>query len=71
MRYWVKIVCDTCGRTLEFESLQLGADRVPMEWIQGMPPGEGVTREFCSVECVGNYVPPPKPWEEAAAVLPS
>lgn len=64
MRYWVKIVCDTCGKTKEFESLQLGADRVPLDWIQGAPAGEQMIREFCSGECVSNYMPPRKPWEE-------
>lgn len=62
MRYWVTITCDTCAKKLEFESVQLGADRVPIEWVQATPPGEQIIREFCSTKCVGNYKPPAKPW---------
>jgi hypothetical protein len=64
MRYFVTIECDTCTKKVQFESLQLGADRVPLEWIQATPPGEVMQREFCSVECVGNWTPPPKPWQD-------
>jgi hypothetical protein len=64
MRYWVAITCDTCGKKVEFESLQLGADRVPLDWIQATPGGEQMQREFCSIECQVNWVPPRKPWEE-------
>jgi endogenous inhibitor of DNA gyrase (YacG/DUF329 family) len=64
MRYWVKIQCDTCGKTVEFESLQLGGDRIPIDWVQAAPSGEQMQREFCSAECVVKYISPPKPWEE-------
>jgi hypothetical protein len=63
-RYWVEIECDTCGKKESFESTAMGADRIPDDWIQTPPPGEKVIREFCSIECLSNYKPPPKPWEE-------
>ena len=71
MRYWVTIICDTCGKKLEFESLQLGADRVPLDWSQGAPAGEQLAREFCSGECVANYKPPRKPWLDDDEEVPA
>jgi hypothetical protein len=62
MRYWVTITCDTCRKKLEFESEQMGADRVPLDWIQAVPSGEVLQREFCSTKCVSNYKAPEKPW---------
>lgn len=62
MRYWVTITCDACQKKLEFESLQLGADRVPLDWVQAVPVGEVIQREFCSTECAAAYEPPEKPW---------
>lgn len=66
MRYFVTIVCDTCGAKKEFESQQFGADRVPLDWIQAAPPGEIMPREFCSPGCLAEWVPPAKPWQEEA-----
>lgn len=70
LRYFVTITCDTCGNTKSFESQQLGADRVPPDWLQAIPISESVMREFDSTECLTNYKPPVMPWEEDNADQP-
>lgn len=64
--YRVTVTCDTCEKVTEYDydKDHPPTDFVPADWISAQPPGEQLPHQFCSVECLTDYTPPEKPWEE-------
>jgi hypothetical protein len=66
IQYRVTAKCDQCGKTAVIHSE--GSPpimHVPLDWIQGAPPGAREIREFCSPGCLATWEPDVKPWEES------